>query len=125
MNDKNEATVRQMLEMWAAPDPDAMAGLFREDGVYFNVPTDKPFRGREAIHQWLSSVANHLTRIDVELIHIASRDEWVLSERVDKHVVGDRTLVLPVMSICQVQEGRIAIWRDYYDQKTVESWGPV
>jgi len=65
----------------------------------------------------------HLTRIDVEILNIASNGDWVLSERLDDHVFGDKHMVLPVMNASRVVDGRIVMFRDYYDRQTVSEAG--
>lgn len=125
MTTKNEELVQQFLKLWATRDKEGMAAMFAVDGVYDNVPDAKPMHGREAIETWLGFVFDHLTRIDVEVLHIASKDDWVLTERLDVHVHGDHKMPLPVMGACQVRDGKLVMWRDYYDMKTVESLGLV
>lgn len=121
----NEAVVRQLLELWATRDAEAMANLFAEDGVYLNVPTNQPMQGRAAILEWLGFVFNHLERIDVEVIHMMSKGDWVLSERRDDHIFKDHTMPLPVMNAAQVVDGKITMWRDYYDHQTVVNAGVI
>lgn len=122
MND-NEKVMRRFLALWSTRDWDAMAELFHEDGVYDNVPTKTPMRGREAIRDWLLKVFAHLDRIDVEVLHIASNGEWVLSERLDTHVRKGHLMPLPVMNASRIVDGRIALFRDYYDHQTVIALG--
>jgi len=124
MKGEEEAVVRRVLELWASRDADAMVSLFAEDGVYDNVPAAQPLRGREAVREWLQGVFEQLW-VEVDLLHIARSGEWVLSERVDTHVHGDRRLPLPVMNASRVVDGKVVIWRDYYDQKTVVELGLV
>lgn len=125
MSDSNEAMVRRMLELWATRGWDEMAEMFAEDGIYDNVPDKAPMNGREAVRQWLKMVGDHLTRIDVEILNIASKGEWVLNERIDVHVAGDRKMPLPVMNATRIVDGKIVMWRDYYDRKTVDELGLV
>lgn len=125
MANTNEEVVLQFLELWASRDPEAMANLFAEDCVYDNVPANAPMEGRGALLAWLQAVLNHITRIDVEVLNIATNGDWVLTERLDVHVHGDHKMPLPVMGACQVVDGKIVMWRDYYDMKTVESLGLV
>ena len=54
---------------------------------------------------------------------MASVGDWVLSERRDDHVVGDRHMVLPVMNAARIVDGRIAEFRDYYCRETVRQLG--
>lgn len=119
----NEQTVRRFLALWSTRDPNAMAACFAEDGIYDNVPDKRPMVGRETIRLWLEFCFKHLTRIDAEILTIASNGEWILSERIDDHVVGDRHMPLPVMNACRIVDGQIKMFRDYYDRQTVTALG--
>ena len=123
MTETNEQLLRRFLGYWATRDADAMVQCFAEDGVYDNVPERKPRVGRAAIRTWLDMCFGHLTRIDVEILNIAVNGEWVLDERIDDHIVGDQHMPLPVMNATRIIAGRIAMFRDYYDRKTVNELG--
>jgi limonene-1,2-epoxide hydrolase len=123
MSASNEEIIRRFLAMWSTRDAGSMADCFAEDGVYDNVPDAKPMVGRAAIRQWLEFCFQHLTRIEVEILNIASDGEWTLSERLDDHIVGDRHMPLPVMNACRIVNGEITMFRDYYDRRTVTELG--
>jgi len=123
MNASNEEIIRGFLALWATRDADAMTAVFANDGVYDNVPNKQPMEGREAIRHWLDMCFEHLTRIDVEILHMASNGEWTLSERIDTHVIGDKHMPLPVMNACRIVDGEIVMFRDYYDRQTVAELG--
>jgi limonene-1,2-epoxide hydrolase len=110
------------MHLWASRDADALAGLFTEDGVYHNVPNPPVLEGREAVRAWLAAIFEHLW-VEIEVRNLASDGEWVMCERVDTHVVGERRLPLPVMNVSRVVDGRIALWRDYYDYSTAVELG--
>ncbi len=123
MTASNEQILRHFLALWAVRDAEGMAALFAEDGIYNNVPFKKPMVGRTAIRRWLGMCFEHLTRIDVEILNIASQDEWILCERLDVHVIGDRHMPLPVMGAIRIVEGKIVMLRDYFDRQTVTELG--
>jgi limonene-1,2-epoxide hydrolase len=123
MADSNENILRRFLALWSTREAEAMAACFSEDGVYDNVPDKKPMEGRQAILDWLNMCFEHLTRIDVDLVNVAGSGEWILSERLDDHVVGDRHMPLPVMNACRIVDGEIVMFRDYYDRLTVKQLG--
>ena len=123
MSTTNEAIIRRFLALWATREADAMAAAFAPDGTYDNVPNKRPMHGRDAIRQWLEVCLQHLTRIDVEILHIASSGDWVLSERIDTHVMGARHMPLPVMNASRIVGGEIVMFRDYYDRQTVAELG--
>lgn len=123
MPEDSERLMRRFLGYWASRDAESMVACFAEDGVYDNVPDAKPMVGRGAIQAWLDACFNHLTRIDVEILHCAVNGEWILSERVDDHIVGDKHMPLPVMNATRIMDGRITVFRDYYCRKTVAELG--
>ncbi len=119
----NEALMRRFLALWPLRDAAGMTECFAENGVYDNVPNNKPLEGRGAIRGWLDACFQHLTRIDVKLLSIAANGEWLLSERLDDHVVGERHMKLPVMNASRIVEGKIVLFRDYYCRQTVKELG--
>ena len=123
MSLSNEELIRTFVAKWSHRDAQGMANHFATGGVYDNVPNQCPLIGRAAILEWLNVCFDHLTRIDVEILHIASSGEWVLSERLDVHVSGDKQMPLPVMNAAQIIAGEIVMFRDYYCRQTVKELG--
>jgi limonene-1,2-epoxide hydrolase len=123
MSQANEELVRHFLSLWASRDAAGMVECFAEDGVYDNVPDEKPMVGRQAIRDWLDACFGVLTRIDVEVLNISSCGEWVLDERIDDHVIGEKHMRLPVMNATRIVDGKIAMFRDYYCRQTVKALG--
>jgi limonene-1,2-epoxide hydrolase len=123
MEATGEAVVRRMCELWPTRDADAMAELFSEDGIYHNVPSG-PLEGREAIRAYLRKVCGRLG-VEANVLHLSCEGEWVLSERLDTHVEGERRMSLPVMNISRIVDGKLALWRDYYDTQMVKDLGLI
>lgn len=123
MSETNEQLLRRLLSLWAVRDAEGMAACFAEDGVYDNVPDERPMVGRTAIRQWLDAVFQHITRIDVEILNIASNGEWVLSDRIDDHIEGEKHMPLPVGNATRIVDGKIVMFRDYYCRQTVKALG--
>lgn len=123
MSRTNEEILDSFLALWKTRDAQGMADHFAEDGVYDNQPENKPMVGRAAIKQWLDTVFSHIDRIDVDMKVTASNGEWILSERLDDHIAGDKHMPVPVMNATRIVDGKIALFRDYYDMDTVRSLG--
>lgn len=117
-----EAVVMKVLEYWGNKDATSMVSLFTEEGVYDNVPDANPMRGKAAIRSWLDAVFQHC-HVEAEVLHMASQGNWVLSERVDTHILGGKRIPLPVMNAAQIVDGRVAVWRDYYCRQMVKEIG--
>lgn len=123
MSEANEDVIRRFLEMWATRDAEGMANCFAEDGIYDNVPDKKPIVGRAAILEWLDMVFQHIDRIDVDILNIAGNGEWVLNERLDDHIAGDRHMVVEVMNASRIVDGKIVLFRDHYDRERCREVG--
>lgn len=116
-----DSVVRRMCDLWAVPDPNGMVSMFAADGTYHNVP-EHPMVGHRAIRSWLQAVCAHV-RVEAEVLHLACDGEWVLSERLDTHVLDNKRIPLPVMNISRVVGGKLTLWRDYYDTGMVKELG--
>jgi limonene-1,2-epoxide hydrolase len=123
MPETSEQFMRRFAGYWATRDAASMVACFAQDGVYDNVPDGKPLVGRAAIKAWLDTCFAHLTRIDVEILHCAVDGEWILSERLDDHIIGEKHMPLPVMNAARIIEGQIVTFRDYYCRKAVAELG--
>lgn len=113
-----EASVRSFCEAWARRDVDELLGFFTDDAVYHNIPL-APAKGKDAIRALLEFFVPPASEISFEILHIASDGPVVLTERVDRFVIGERKVELPVSGTFEVAEGKIAAWRDYFD---MQSW---
>jgi len=119
----NEVLIRRFLSLWQTRDAAGMVDCFAEDGIYENLPANAPLVGRAAIRQWLDAVFGHIDRIDVDVLNLAVNGEWVLNERLDDHVAGKKHMVVPVMNASRIVDGRIVLFREYYDMDTVRALG--
>ena len=56
-------------------------------------------------------------RIDIEVLSIAADGNRVLTERIDRMYRSDGSVIWapPVMGIFEIENDRIAAWRDYFD----------
>ena len=113
----NEATIRAFIEAWSRLDPAELAGYFAEDGVYHNMPMG-PVQGRDAIEQMITGFIGAWTETDWEVRHLVSAGDVVVAERVDRTKAGDKGVDLPCAGIFEMQDGKIKVWRDYFDLAT-------
>jgi limonene-1,2-epoxide hydrolase len=101
---------------WRHSRVDAAVDMLSEDVLYDNVPFPD-IRGREAVRAFHKDFGLG-TRFKTEwqVTQIAATDNVILNERIDIfiHHNGAR-IVLPVMGLLVVEDGMIALWRDYFD----------
>ena len=113
----NEALVRELIAAFNANDIDRVLAFFASDAVYHNIPV-QPVSGTAAIRAVLAGFMGMASEIDWVLHHLAeTQGGVVLTERLDRFLVRDRWIELPVMGTFEVRDGRITAWRDYFDMK--------
>jgi limonene-1,2-epoxide hydrolase len=108
------AVVESFFEAFHALDLERAFALMDDDVVYQNVPFP-PDRGKAAVMRTLRAFGRVMTGFDVTIKNIAARDGVVLTERVD--VLTGRFLHLDIW-VCgtfELRDGRITLWRDYFD----------
>ena len=110
-------TVRDFCAAWEARDQQRILEAFTDDAVYHNIPM-QPAKGKDAIKGLLGMILGPATEVEFEIINIVGEGDVVMTERVDKFHMGERTIELPVMGVFEVREGKIAAWRDYFDLTT-------
>ena len=116
---ENQALVERFLAAWQRADPEELATYFTDDAVYHNMPEPQPMQGREAIEAFFRTNLPPGIQASFEILNIATRGDVVLTERVDNFALRDRTASIPVMGAFEIRDGRIAIWRDYFDLQTL------
>ena len=95
--------------------PAELVDYFAEDAVYHNIPVD-PAVGHDAILALLNMFMGAIDRLEFQVRNIATVGDTVLTERVDVfHMANGGKIELPVMGTFEVQDGKIAAWRDYFD----------
>jgi limonene-1,2-epoxide hydrolase len=106
--------VESFLHALEAKDLDGALAYLSEDVVYQNVPLPAD-RGKAAVARTLRSFQKIFDGFEVRIRNIAERDGVVLTERVD--VLSGRLLYLDIW-VCgtfEVRNGKITLWRDYFD----------
>ncbi len=106
--------VQTFCGSWAGGDVERLMGYFTEDAVYHNIPMD-PVSGKENIAATITGFLGMVDKLEFRVRHIMSDGDVVLTERVDVFVTPSQTIELPVMGAFEIEGGRIAAWRDYFD----------
>lgn len=113
----NKQTIRKFIDTWATLDPEKLADFFTEDGVYHNMPA-APVAGREKIKEFIGNFSSNWTATNWEVISIVEDGDIVVAERVDRTDMGDKHVDLPCVGVFEMHDGKIRIWRDYFDLGT-------
>jgi limonene-1,2-epoxide hydrolase len=116
-----EQIVRRFCEAATRRDVKELGAFFTDDAVYHNIPI-APVTGRDAIEATLAQFLSPATSCEFEMLAIAANGNVVLTERVDRFVLGGKTIAIPVMGTFEITtDGRISAWRDYFDMQQFTS----
>ncbi|SEJ19778.1 limonene-1,2-epoxide hydrolase [Sphingobium sp. AP50] len=106
---------KDFIALWSRIDLEAILAVMAPDCIYHNMPW-APLQGHDAIREGLAGFLAGAGAIDWQLLHVAeSQDGMVMTERVDRFLIGERWIEMPVMGIFEWQDGLIVHWRDYFD----------
>jgi len=101
---------------WSRNRIDDALAMLSDTVLYDNVPfPDIVGRAEvEKFHQGFGVGTDFL--LDWQIVHIAAAGNVVLTERIDvfRHKDGG-VITLPVMGTVTVEDGKITVWRDYFD----------
>lgn len=106
--------VRDFLRALERLDVEAAVALLDDEVVYQNVPLP-PARGRRAVEQQLGLLARFGSGFEARIHNLAADGPIVLTERTDVIEIGRLRADFWVCGTFEVRDGRIVLWRDYFD----------
>ena len=118
--DPNVATITEFVAAWTRLDPDELASFFAEDGCYHNIPVG-PVAGRDNVRAMIAAFIADWTATEWDLLNIVGAGDVVFAERLDRTVAGDKSVDLPCTGVFEMENGKIRVWRDYFDMATYTS----
>ncbi len=114
----NKQIIRDFIKTWSTLDVEKITSFFTEDGTYHNIPASA-VTGRENVAEFIKAFAANWTSTDWEIITLIEEGDVVVAERVDKtDIEGDKHVDLPCLGIFEMKDGKIHVWRDYFDLGT-------
>ena len=113
----NEKIVREFIAAWSRLNVEEIVSYFTEDGVYHNMPM-QPVSGRENLRNFIAAFLKNWTQTNWETRQIMSKGDVVFAERMDRTVVAGKNVDLPCCGVFEMSNGKIAVWRDYFDMAT-------
>ncbi|MFQ5457779.1 MAG: limonene-1,2-epoxide hydrolase family protein [Myxococcota bacterium] len=113
----NEGIIRDFIRAWSRLDPAELAGYFTEDGTYHNMPI-QPVSGRENIETMIRNFTAGWTETEWDLLSLVAEGDLVIAERLDRTKAGGKSVALPCVGVFEMENGKIKVWRDYFDMET-------
>jgi limonene-1,2-epoxide hydrolase len=109
----NDQLIREFIAAWEQRDSDFIIGCFAEDAVYQSMPL-RPIVGKEAIAVWVRGFED-VPPGSLDVHHQIASGDVVMNERTDRIILNGHPVVLPIMGVFEIHEGRIRAWREYFD----------
>jgi limonene-1,2-epoxide hydrolase len=110
-------TVDEFVKRVVAMDLDGAVELVSDDVEYDNVPIGKVY-GADGIKGVLGQMVGSLDEVDWIIHRQVAAGDLVLNERTDRFGMNGKWMDLPVAGVFEVHDGRITLWRDYFDMTT-------
>ncbi len=128
MSEANEEAFVRMLRSWQQGGIGQVCAMIRElftdDTVWIQpgLPTTTgPDEAVALAQTWGTAAPSY----ELEIRHVASTGDTVLAERFEtfRHADGSVYLALPVVGVAEFGNGKIVVWREYYDTAIVPGLG--
>jgi limonene-1,2-epoxide hydrolase len=115
------AVVTAFIATVESLDLEGALAFLADDVEYDNVPMGA-VHGIDQVRATLGPFVARFDEVDWPVSRIAATGTvdsgTVFTERVDRFRAGETWLELPVVGVFEVRDGRIALWRDYFDLAT-------
>jgi len=116
-------TVRQFLKHMERLDYDSAVTLVSETCEYTNLPmgtVEGPAGVRAVLEPFFAPTLENEFRV----LRESATGPVVFIERLDRHRLADKWVELPVTGVFEVHDGKITVWRDYFDLATIMTHWP-
>ena len=122
----NKRIVASMWECLYRKDFDGVAAHIAEDGLYEDVPAPDPgARGPANVVKRLRMGLDPVVRFEHDIHRVVAEGENVVIEHTETwHFETSEKLTNHFVTIHTVQDGKITLWRDYWDLNTLMSQAP-
>lgn len=106
--------VLDFIDAWNRLDYDAIYAAMADDIFYHNIPME-PCEGINAVRAFFDGSGMGSDGAEWIVHHIAAEGDTVLTERTDKFRINGQWIAIRVMGTFEMENGKIAKWRDYFD----------
>jgi len=116
--------VRTFLAAMEQLNFDAALALVSDNCEYTNLPLGTvhgPAGIRSVLEPFFAPTLENVFGV----LREASTGPVVFMERLDRHRLADKWVELPVTGVWEVHDGRITLWREYFDAPTLLSHWPT
>lgn len=120
-----ESVVDAFMKAFEQLDYDAACAFIADDCKYTNMPSGMgTVTGPAGVRSVLEPFFAPTLENEFQILRCISDGITVINERLDRHRLPDKWVELPVVGIFEVEDGKITVWRDYFDSPTILSEWP-
>jgi limonene-1,2-epoxide hydrolase len=123
----NRALVERFWHtLYVDRDVEGAAAMFADDGFYTDVPVDDGgATGPAQIAYRLTIGFEPIERFDHDVHRMVAEGDVVMTEHTETwHFPTGEVVALPFVSVHQVRDGRLVLWKDYSNIDTLLSNAP-
>lgn len=113
----NEEIVRDFIAAWSRLNVDEIVAYFAPDGTYYNM-MNKLVSGHDNLRRFIGGFVKDWTRTTWDILNIVAHGNIVMAERLDRTLVAGKSVDLPCCGVFELKDGKIRMWRDYFDLAT-------
>ncbi len=118
--------VKAFMAAMAKKDYDTGLKYIAENCAYENMPEAMPkVQGPAGVRAVLEPFFAPTIDNEFIFLNVAVSGDIVIVERLDRHLLETGWVELPVTGVFEIRDGRITLWRDYFDAATILSKWPA
>jgi limonene-1,2-epoxide hydrolase len=123
----NKALLESFWKVLYERDWERVASFFGPDGHYEDVPAPDPgATGPENVVKRLKIGLEPIERYEHESIRVVADGDTVITEHAETwHWHTGESVRLPFVSVHVIADGKIKLWRDYWDMQTLIGAAPA
>ena len=114
----NFVVVRTFMDAIEKRDYDTALRFVSDDCEYTNLPL-ATVRGPSGVRAVLEPFFAPTLENEFRVLRAACEGPLVFTERLDRHRLEGGWVELPVTGVFEVRDGRITVWREYFDAATL------
>ena len=109
-----ETVVNEFIAAIGRKDAESAMAFVAQDCYYDNVPVGD-MTGRDKMAEFLAPMFRSKHPVEFEILRQSAAGNIVMNERIDRFMIRDKQIAIPVAGVFEVNDGLITFWRDYFD----------
>ena len=113
-----ETIVKTFIKAIEARNIEQVTALLDDDVAFENIPEGSVVKGREATAEKFAGFFNNASSIDWDIEREIYSGDVAMIERVNRICFNNKDIELPMITVFEVKNGKVTLFRDYFDAQT-------